>query len=84
MRSRRLRRLRAGCRCSRMSATTSSSGGSRRLDAFRHEPFVTAREAGMRARAEEALARIRAKWGDYLATYEGRPDLVDLRRRAGL
>ena len=43
-----------------------------------------ASEATMRARAQEALGRIRVSWGDYLAAYEARPDLVELRKRAGL
>jgi tetratricopeptide (TPR) repeat protein/predicted Ser/Thr protein kinase len=43
-----------------------------------------ASEAAMKARAQEALGRIRASWGDYLAAYEARPDLVELRKRAGL
>jgi hypothetical protein len=41
-------------------------------------------EATMRARASEALSRIRAHWGDYVGRYENRPDLTELRRKAGL
>jgi tetratricopeptide (TPR) repeat protein len=37
----------------------------------------------MRARAEEALARLRSDWPAGLETYEKRPDLADLKARLG-
>ena len=42
------------------------------------------REAVRRERASAALARLRAAWQNDLALYESRPDLVVLRRKAGL
>jgi tetratricopeptide (TPR) repeat protein len=42
------------------------------------------RERSLRALAETALARLRTRWTTDLATYEARPDLVDLRGKAGL
>jgi hypothetical protein len=52
---------------------------------------LAAQRAGARARAEElraqavtALAQLRAEWKDGARGYEARPDLVELRREAGL
>jgi hypothetical protein len=42
------------------------------------------REEALRTRAASALARLRAEWKSDLVTYELRPDLVELRRKAGL
>ena len=42
------------------------------------------RERVLRERAQRALARLRAEWKSDLAAYESRPDLTELRRKAGL
>ena len=42
------------------------------------------RENALMADAQNALERIRKEWKSDLSSYEGRPDLTDLRRRAGL
>jgi hypothetical protein len=44
----------------------------------------SAREAALRARASTAFATLRNGWTTDFATYESRPDLVTLRRKAGL
>jgi tetratricopeptide (TPR) repeat protein/predicted Ser/Thr protein kinase len=41
------------------------------------------RERELRDRATRALARLRQEWKDHAATYEARPDLAELKRRAG-
>jgi hypothetical protein len=42
------------------------------------------RERMFRDRAEQALRRLRAEWKDAAPSYIARPDLVELRRKAGL
>jgi hypothetical protein len=42
------------------------------------------RERTLAQRADASLARLRKAWGRDAATYEARPDLVELRGKAGL
>ena len=45
-----------------------------------HALHESDQEATMRARATEALSRIRQHWGQYVGPYESRPDLTELRK----